>query len=61
MQGTLPVHQQHPAFTRLSDGLGHPRVIGVARYCRDRTREALAGAERTKLEAQMLSRWIRVR
>ena len=61
MQGTLPVHQQHPAFTRLSDGLGYPRVVRMARYRRDGAREALPGAKRTKLKAQMLGRWMRVR
>jgi len=61
MQGTLPVHQQHATLTRLSDGLGYPRVIGVARYCRDGTREALPGAKRTKLKAQMLGRRMRIR
>ena len=61
MQGTLPVHQQHPTLTRLSDSFGHPRVIGVAGYCRDRARKALPGAERTKLKAQMLGRWMGIR
>ena len=61
MKRTLAVHQQHPAITWLSDSLGHPRVIGVAGYCRDRTREARPGAKRTKLKAQMLGRRMRIR
>ena len=61
MQRTLPVHQQHTAFTRFADGLGHSRVVRMARYRRDGTREALPGAKRTKLKAQMLGRWMRVR
>ena len=61
MQGTLPVHQQHPAFTRLSDGLGHPRVVGVAGYCGDRAGKAFASAKRAKLKAQMLGRRMGIR
>ena len=61
MQGALPIHQQHPTFTRLSDCLSHPRVVGVASYRGDRARKALPGAERTKLKAQMLGRRMRIR
>ena len=61
MQRTLPVHQQHATLTRLSDGFGYPRVVRMARYRRDGAREALSGAERTKLKAQMLGRRMRIR
>ena len=61
MQGALPIHQQHPTLTRLSDCFGHPGVIGVASYRRDRARKALPGTKCTKLEAQMLGRRMRIR
>ena len=61
MQGALPIHQQNPTLTRLSDCLGHPRVIGVTSYRRDGARKALPGAKCTKLEIQMLGRRMRIR
>ena len=61
MQGALPVYQEHATITRLSDCLSHPRVVRMASYCGDRAREALPDAERSKLKAQMLGRWMGIR
>ena len=61
MKCTLAVHQQHPAITWLSDGLGHPRVVGVAGYCGDRAGKAFASAKRAKLKDQMLGRRMGIR
>ena len=61
MQGALPIHQQHPTFSWLSDGLGYPRVVGVAGYRGDRAGEVLTSAKCTKLETQMLGRWMGIR
>ena len=61
MQGALPIHQQNPTLTRLSDCFSYSGVVGVASYRGDRARKALPGTNCTKLEAQMLGRRMRIR
>ena len=61
VQRALPIHQQHPTFTRLSDCFSYPGVVGVTSYRGDGARKALAGTKCTKLEVQMPSRRMRIR
>jgi len=61
VQGALPIHQQHPTFTRLSDCFSYPGVVGVASYRGGRARKALPGTKQTKLKAQMLGRGMLIR